>query len=329
MNKVFSIDFQLYKITGVEKVLLDIHHAIQDEYVSRIVGNIPYCDVRREHGIKNEEYIQFKNIFMFRNSIVIVHERRLLLFFWLLNHLFFQRITIVYVHHNVFHNHKHSTILPKTIVAIADKGIENLTDFFHAPKCNIYKIFNCVVDEYEGPHPPMHKDKIVLLLPGRINEQKQQLEIVRRLSGKLDSRIKILFAGDGPQLEELRRACDGQESFAVLGFRNDVKALMRESDFVFLFSVHEGLPISLIEATMIGMPIICNDVGGNSEICHDGKNGWALHNWAELITILNDLPSIPEEQYMKMCRESRYIYNESFTFDVFKQKYLSLLSSLC
>ena len=328
MKKVFSIDFQLYKVTGVEKVMLDIHHAVQDVYQAKIVGNIPYENVRAEHKIRQEEYIQFKNVFMFRSSIVIVHERKLLLFFWILNHLLFQSIKIIYIHHNMFNNHILPTLLPKTIVAIAGRGIENLTKFFGASAKNIHKIYNCVPDEYEEPHAPLHRDNITLLLPGRINEQKQQLEIVRQLSGKLDSRIRILFAGDGPMLEDLKTLCKDNNSFEVLGFRSDVKELLKETDFMFLFSVHEGLPITLIEATMVGMPIICNDVGGNAEICKHCENGWVLNSWEELICTLNNLPNVTEEQYMAMCQKSREIYEKDFTFDAFKQNYLNLLSGL-
>ncbi|UKK59600.1 glycosyltransferase family 4 protein [Prevotella communis] len=328
MKKVFSIDFQLFKVTGVEKVMLDIHHAIQGDYEAKIVGNIPYAQVRPEHNIKKEEYLQKKSWFMFHNSIVVVHERRLLWVFWLLNHLFFQKIKIVYIHHNIFHNHKLSTILPKTIVAIADSGIKNLTLFFNAPKRHIHKIYNCVVDKYEGPHAPIHRNKITLLLPGRINNQKQQLEIVRHLSGRLDPRIKILFAGDGPMFEELLTLCKGDNSFEVLGFRNDVKDLMKNTDFIFLFSAHEGLPITLIEATMVGMPIVCNDVGGNSEICCDGENGWVVNDWEALIEIINNLPNVSDEKYISMCEKSREIYKHNFSFELFKDKYLQLFNSL-
>ena len=90
-DKVYSIDFQLHKVTGVEKVMLDIHHAIQDEYEAKIVGNIPYEKVQRAHGINPEEYTRFNNPFLFYKSIVIVHERKPLLLLWVLNHLLFQK----------------------------------------------------------------------------------------------------------------------------------------------------------------------------------------------------------------------------------------------
>lgn len=327
-KKVFSIDTQLYKVTGVEKVLLDIHHAVRNDYEAKIVGTIPYKKVNKDHNIPYEEYIHFHNPFMFYNSIVIVHERRLLLFLGLLNFFLFQKIKIVYIHHNLLYKHIKSTILPKTIVAIADRGIENLIKVFKAPSKDIHKIYNCVQDVYSEPHHANDKETITLLLPGRINSQKQQIEIVKRLRGKLDKRIKILFAGDGPNLDELSRLCKNESQFEVLGFRSDVKKLMQSSNYVFLYSVHEGLPITLIEATMLGVPIICSDVGGNPEICHDGKNGWVLNDWDALIKTLNNLPNVSQEDYRRMCNESRRIYEENFTFDIFKEKYLKLLKTL-
>ena len=327
-KKVFSIDFQLYKVTGVEKVMLDIHHAVQGEYEAKIVGNVPFEKVHKGHAIKSEEYIKFTNPFMFYNSIVIVHERRLLLLFWLLNHFLYQRIKIVYVHHSLLYGHKLTTVLPKTIVAIADRGIENLTQYFGAPIQHVHKIHNCVIDSYKEPHPPVHKDSITLLLPGRINSFKQQFEIVKHLKGKLDKRIVIRFAGDGERLEELRSLCKDDDNFEVLGYRNDVINLLGETDYILLFSTQEGLSITLIEATMVGMPIVCNDVGGNSEICENGNNGWMVKDWDELIKTLNKLPDITEGHYQRMCERSRGIYCEKFTFDLFKRKYLNLLASL-
>ena len=328
MKKVFSIDFQLFKVTGVEKVMLDVHRAIQNDYCAKIVGNIPFEKVHKSHCIKSDEYVKFNSLFMFYNSIVIVHERRLLILFWLLNHILFQKIKIVYVHHSLFYSHKRTTILPKTIVAIADKGIENLTDYFGANIENITKIHNCVVDNFKSPHPVIHRDRIRLLLPGRINSYKQQFEIVKQLKGKLDERILIQFAGDGDRLEELREVCAGDSNFEVLGYRNDVLDILKETDFLFLFSTQEGLSITLIEATMVGMPIVCNNVGGNSEICHHGRNGWVLNDWDDLVKVLNNLPNVTDEEYSRMCKNSRDIYLSNFTFETFKENYLNLLSSL-
>ncbi len=71
---------------------------------------------------------------------------------------------------------------------------------------------------------------------------------------------------------------------------------------------------------MCGCPIICNDVGGNLEIAHDGENAFIANSWNELVCVLNSLLDIPKDDYMAMCAKSREIYLSRFTFDMFKQK---------
>lgn len=326
--KLFSINTELEKVSGVQKVMMDIHHAVKEDFDAKIVGIKEYKDVNIHHGISSKEYIQLKNPFIFYNSIVIIHERKLLILFWILNNLFFQKIKIVYIHHNLFNNHRLTTILPNTIVSISDRTTDNLIDFFKAPKKNIYKIFNCVSDIHPQKHKPCSSDKIKIIYPARINKTKRQIEIFHHLQGKINKKVEILFAGTGPLLEELKKTIKNDEQFKVLGFRDDVHKLLQECDYMMLFSAHEGLPIAMIEATMCGTPIICNDVGGNCEIAHNNENAFVVNEWSELIEIINNLCNVKEETYNNMSINSRHIYEENFTFDKFKSSYLQLLKQI-
>ena len=327
-RKVFSFNSELYKVTGVQKVLMDIHHAVKEDYDAIIVGTVSYGMVDKSHQIFEDEYKQFKNPFMFYDSIVVLHERKFLLLFWILNHIFFQHIKLVYVHHNIFHNHKVMAIMPTTVVSISDKCTENLMNYFKVPKRHIHKISNCVRELYPHFHDCPQADYISIIYPARINNIKRQIEVYKHLKGKVKEQIKIKFVGTGPCYEELRKIIAGDSQFECLGFRNDVLDLLQKSNYMMLFSTTEGLPITLIEASMCGCPIICNDVGGNLEIAHDGENAFIANSWNELVCVLNSLLDIPKDDYMAMCAKSREIYLSRFTFDMFKQKYLELFSIL-
>lgn len=111
-RKVYSVNTELYKVTGVERVMMDVHRAICHDYDAKIVSKLPYEKVHKDHKIARADYIQMKSIFMFRHSIVIVHERKLLPLFLMLNHIFMQNIKLVYVHHNELYGHKLASRFP-------------------------------------------------------------------------------------------------------------------------------------------------------------------------------------------------------------------------
>lgn len=330
MKKIFSFNSNLSMVTGVQKVLMDIHLAIKDTYPAKIVGTIDYTKVHKELKIEKEDYLQWRNPFMFRDSIVILHERKFLPVFWILNHLFFQRISVVYIHHSIFNDKKSLFTYPETVVAIADRGIENLHQYFGVPLKNIHKIHNAVRDAGEQSHKIPHSEDIKVLYPARITNNKRQTEIVRQLKGKLDPRIKILFAGVGNAniYSEFLSEVKDEKQFIALGFRDDIIDLQRQCDYMLLFSSYEGLPITLIEAAMCGTPIVCNDVGGNTEIAKDGQNAFIVQDWEDLIKTLNSLPDVSEQKYNSMSKESRTIYEQEYTFETFKNRYLKLLESL-
>ena len=329
-QKVYQLNSELFKVTGIQRVLLDIHEALKDDFDAKIVGTIPYDKVDKTLGIDERDYMKMSSPFKFRNSVVIIHERRFLPFMWILTHIPGLNVKCVYVHHNELWGNKLLSLFPKNVIAISDAGIRNLTEYFGVPHKNITKIHNCVREssEYTPRQKSFDPDNIKILYPARINSVKRQLAIVNHLKGKLDSRIKILFAGTGPQFEEFKSACKGNDQFQVLGFRNDIPSLMNDCDFVMLFSQHEGLPISLIEAAKSGVPVICNNVGGNTEIIDNRVNGFVVDEWEELITCLNKLPELTQMEIDKMSKAGRDIYMNRFNFKIFKNNYLKLIKNI-
>lgn len=79
----------------------------------------------------------------------------------------------------------------------------------------------------------------------------------------------LVLAGDGVLMNDLKaraRALGVWESCRFLGFRRDVRALLRATD-VFLFpSAQEGLPCSVQEALAMAVPVVATDVRGNRDL---------------------------------------------------------------
>jgi len=55
--------------------------------------------------------------------------------------------------------------------------------------------------------------------------------------------------------------------------REDVLSLLSESDIFINPSYSEGLPISILEAGAVGLPVIATDVGGTKELIFPHQTG--------------------------------------------------------
>jgi len=86
----------------------------------------------------------------------------------------------------------------------------------------------------------------------------------------------FLFVGDGPLYDELvltasqlglGRAC------VFAGARDDVYDVLAAMDVFVLSSLHEGIPMALLEAMALGKPVVATAVGGVPEIVTHGENG--------------------------------------------------------
>lgn len=88
--------------------------------------------------------------------------------------------------------------------------------------------------------------------------------------------VRFATAGQG-QLEEeitaLQRRSGLGDRFALLGYRDDTTRLIAAADVFVLASHHEGLPVTVMEALTLGVPVVATAVGGLPEIVTDGSNG--------------------------------------------------------
>lgn len=85
--------------------------------------------------------------------------------------------------------------------------------------------------------------------------------------------VRFVAVGQGPQEQEIRRIHSHLglgDRFLLLGYRSDATRVMSGFDVFCLASRHEGLPIALMEAIALGLPVVTTDVGGIRELVVDG-----------------------------------------------------------
>jgi glycosyltransferase involved in cell wall biosynthesis len=86
--------------------------------------------------------------------------------------------------------------------------------------------------------------------------------------------VTFAICGDGELGSELSSAAHAlAPSIRLLGWRADVEKVYAAADLVLLTSDNEGMPVSLIEAGLAGVPAVATNVGSVSEVVKDGSTG--------------------------------------------------------
>jgi glycosyltransferase involved in cell wall biosynthesis len=314
------------KFGGAQKVcrLLNKHFRLKTESI--IVSFSKFNEIHERYRVERSEYEKFTISLLFKlgeNAVILSHHRKITTILSLFKKILFRKYKIIHVAHNEFNNLRSVSVFPKNIIAVSNKVKENHCDYFNISKENIKVIYNGVFDYYNGSYKKRtcrSNDIINILYPARVSKVKQQVEIFKALKGSLPGNIRIIFAGDGPQMEELQSLVAGSDQFQALGYVDDIDKLYQMVDYSLLFSKNEGLPMSLIESCMHGIPIICNDVGGNLEIVNE-NNGFVVNTFDELISCLDNISSLSNCRYAQLSKEARAIYDEKFCEDVMYLSY--------
>ncbi len=113
-------------------------------------------------------------------------------------------------------------------------------------------------------------DRIVLLTVARFTAQKDHATLLRALPEVIAAfpSIVLLLVGTGEEEETAKQIADQLQlgdHVRFLGHRLDVADLIGLADLFVLPSLFEGLPLALLEAMSLGLPVVATQIGGNVE----------------------------------------------------------------
>ncbi len=167
------------------------------------------------------------------------------------------------------------------------------------------------------PQPARGPVRIVML--GRFAAQKDHASLLHALAGLRAEPWRLDLAGDGPDqasvealAADLGLAC----RVRLLGHRDEIADLLRQSEILALISRWEGLPYSVLEAMSAGLPVIASAVGGVPEALIDGETGILVprDDVAALRGALASLISDPERR-RRLGTAARRRYERAFRFE--------------
>jgi glycosyltransferase involved in cell wall biosynthesis len=212
------------------------------------------------------------------------------------------------------------------VIAVSNGEKANMMKFNIWREDRINVIYNGIeepneIDNKEGLRKKLGlpADKFIIISVVRFNSLKN-IEMTIDIAEKLKDMSSILFviAGDGEEFSKIKRMKDsrGLENVLLPGFKENALEYIKASDVYISTSIREGLPISLIEACMLGVPILATDVTGNNEVVTDGENGYVF-DLKDTETPVNKIAELSKDRNKIdiLKNNARAIFEKKFTIE--------------
>lgn len=118
---------------------------------------------------------------------------------------------------------------------------------------------------------------------GRMVDAKDYPTLIRAYAKFMESGTKseLVFLGDGPErlrLERMAAELGVGQSVQFPGFQTDVNGWLKSMDIVVFSSIREGIPVAMLEAMAVGVPVVATRVGGIPEVIRDGVDGMLVES---------------------------------------------------
>lgn len=134
---------------------------------------------------------------------------------------------------------------------------------------------NFVPDPGPRQIPPGESDYVLFV--GRLAAEKGVATLIAAWRKSPPPGLRLVVAGDGPLLDELRSV--GSDSIQFLGRvgRDDVQRLMLGArSLVFPSEWYEGMPMTLLESFAAGLPVLGSRIGSVTEIVEPLGADWLV-----------------------------------------------------
>lgn len=167
---------------------------------------------------------------------------------------------------------------------ISDFGRSQCMIFTHHEHWNRLHVVRCGLDErfLDSPEVPLPAQNRLVTV-GRLTEEKGHpllLESIAALSAAGHD-LSLRIIGDGPMrgaLESMIERLQLGDRVTITGWKtsDEVRQELLASRGFILPSYAEGIPVVLMEALILGRPVVCTRVGGIPELVEDGGSGWLV-----------------------------------------------------
>lgn len=218
---------------------------------------------------------------------------------------FYNQTDVVYVPSRATGEELSEKGIPQEKIKFYPRGID--IERFHPTKANGF---------FHGRLRVIRKE-VKLLYVGRVSREKNLPELVEVFKdlAALRTAVRLVVVGEGPYLEEMKRALDGLPvTFTGFLAGEDLSQAYASSD-IFLFpSTTDTFGNVVLEAQASGLPVIVTDRGGPQENLIPGRTGYVIRAGDREAFLHAALQLVDNRRLLEgMKRNARkYMENRSF-----------------
>ncbi len=217
--------------------------------------------------------------------------------------------------------------ITKTVKKILEKkGIESRVIYSSVEKNIISKVDKNKVAQIRNSLGR----NIIIGNIGALTEQKNQflfIDMAKLISNKIENTIFPII-GTGKLLYKLKKYANDKkisDKIKFLGFKEDIFNYIKALDIFVLTSNNEGLGSTILQAMMLGIPVVATDAGGVREVVINEKTG-LLVSKNDPEALCNAVLRIIEDEKLRknLIINARKFVNEKFTVDKMVDAYFQL-----
>jgi len=186
-------------------------------------------------------------------------------------------------------------------------------------------VYNGAFDHYNNKSK-QQKESFIYTCVSRLVTDKGISELIKAFLEvqKIHPDVILWLIGEGRERQKFEKAANNNDGIIFHGQQADPIQYLAQSSVFVHPTYHEGFSLALVEASMMKLPIIATNVGGNPEIIIDRQTGLLVpaKDVEALTTAMNELRENVDLRLL-LGENARNQYVSTFNFDVIvKNKFI-------
>lgn len=178
----------------------------------------------------------------------------------------------------------------------------------------------------------------ILLTTGRLVKRKGHEWFISHVLPKVDENTIYIILGDGPERESIQKAVAANklgDRVFLLGRQPDeiLNVAYCASDLFIMPNIvvpgdMEGFGVVMLEANLMGSPVVASDIEGIKDVIADGKNGYKIPV-GDASMFANTINELVSSDMNELSISSRAYVSDNFTWERVAIQYIEYLRKVC